>query len=140
MLTNFFPPLVICYSCFQVHRVKKKKYLVKWRGLSYRDCTWETAKDTNDDAKIAEYHRTNDAPPDEPPLTQAEIGIELAKDRRTQQLPATLRPHAVQDLDATIYAQIRALHFLRWQKVCDLSSPVCASPNTKHIRSLLASD
>ena len=63
-------------------RVRKKKYLVKWRGLSYRDCTWETVKHINDDAKIAEYHRVNDAPPDEPPLTQAEIGIELAKVRR----------------------------------------------------------
>ena len=58
----------------KVIRVKKKKYLVKWRGLSYRDCTWETVKDVNDDVKIAEYHKLNDNPPDEPPLTQAEIG------------------------------------------------------------------
>lgn len=62
-------------------KIKKKKYLVKWRGLSYRECTWETAKDINDDAKIADYHQLNDSPPDEPPLTQAEIGLELAKDR-----------------------------------------------------------
>lgn len=54
---------------------------MKWRGLSYRECTWETAKDINDDAKIADYHQLNDSPPDEPPLTQAEIGLELAKDR-----------------------------------------------------------
>lgn len=65
----------------KIIKIKKKKYLVKWRGLSYRDCTWETAKDINDDEKIAEYHQLNDAPPDEPPLTQAEIGLELAKDR-----------------------------------------------------------
>ena len=30
--------------------------------------------------------------------------------------PATLRPNPVQDLDATVYAQIRALHFLKWNK------------------------
>jgi hypothetical protein len=29
--------------------------------------------------KIAEFHRINDTPPEEPPLTQAEIGVELAK-------------------------------------------------------------
>lgn len=101
----------------KVVRVKKKKYLVKWRGLSYRDCTWETVKDINDDEKIAEYHRLNDNPPDDPPLTQAEIGIELSKDRRSQLTPATTRPSATIDLDATIYAQIRAMHFLRFNHV-----------------------
>ena len=30
--------------------MRKKKYLVKWRGLSYRDCTWESAVDIDDDA------------------------------------------------------------------------------------------
>jgi hypothetical protein len=30
--------------------------------------------------------------------------------------PATLRPNPVQDLDATVYAQIRTLHFLKWNK------------------------
>jgi hypothetical protein len=70
----------------KVVRVRKKKYLVKWRGLSYRECTWETAKDINDDSLIAEYHRINDSPPDEPPLTQAEIGLELAKERKVRQV------------------------------------------------------
>lgn len=101
----------------KVVRIKKKKYLVKWRGLSYRDCTWETVKDINDDEKIAEYHRLNDNPPDDPPLTQAEIGIELSKDRRSQLTPAMTRPSASIDIDATIYAQIRALHFLRFKHI-----------------------
>ena len=30
--------------------------------------------------------------------------------------PATVRPNPVQDLDATIYAQMRTLHFLKWNK------------------------
>jgi hypothetical protein len=59
----------------KVLKTRKRKYFVKWRGLSYRECTWETAKDINDDVKIAEFHKINDAPPEEPPLTQAEIGI-----------------------------------------------------------------
>jgi hypothetical protein len=100
-------------------RVKKRKYLVKWRGLSYRDCTWETKEDIKDDEKIEEYHKINDAPPEEPPLTQAEIGVELAKDRK-QILPSGFQGTAanpVIDLDAEIYAQIRTYHFLKWNKV-----------------------
>jgi hypothetical protein len=99
----------------KVVKIKKKKYLVKWRGLSYKDCTWETVKDINDDEKIAEYHALNDSPPDEPPLTQAEIGIELAKGKN-QSLPPIRYPSTVQDVDAEIYAQVRALHFLRWNR------------------------
>lgn len=54
----------------KVVKTRQKKYLVKWRGLSYRECTWETVKDINDDTLIAEFHKINDSPPDEPPLTQ----------------------------------------------------------------------
>jgi hypothetical protein len=50
--------------------VMKKKYLVKWTGLPYSECTWELAKDINDDHLIAAFHKLNDAPPEEPPLTQ----------------------------------------------------------------------
>jgi hypothetical protein len=103
----------------KVVQVRKKKYLVKWRGLSYRECTWETAKDIGDDALIAEYHKLNDSPPDEPPLTQAELGVELAKDRKNPTYPAGInmgRENPIMDLDAQIYAQIRAYHFLKWNK------------------------
>ena len=31
----------------KVVKSKKRKYFVKWRGLSYRDSTWETAKVTH---------------------------------------------------------------------------------------------
>lgn len=103
----------------KVVRVRMKKYLVKWRGLSYRECTWETVKDINDDNLIAEFHKINDSPPDEPPLTQAEIGVELTKDRKNPNYPAGIncgRENPVMDLDAQIYAQIRAYHFLKWGK------------------------
>lgn len=38
-------------------------YFVKWRGLSYADCTWERRKDINDDARIREFYRINKIPP-----------------------------------------------------------------------------
>jgi hypothetical protein len=98
----------------KVVRVRKKKYLVKWRGLSYRECTWETAEDLNDDEKIALFHKLNDKPPDEPVLTQAELGIALAKDRKTQLFPAMHHPNPMREVESTIYAQVRAFHFLKW--------------------------
>lgn len=106
----------------KVIRVKKKKYLVKWTGLSYKECTWETVEDINDDEKIKAYHKLNDTPPDEPPLTQAEIGVELAKDRKNQPYPSGYQNFSgpVADLDAQIYAQIRSYHFLK----CKKSAPV----------------
>ncbi|GLE01971.1 hypothetical protein PINS_up010809 [Pythium insidiosum] len=39
-----------------------RKYLVKWRDLSYVDCTWEWDNDLTDDRKIAAYHRYNHPP------------------------------------------------------------------------------
>ena len=98
-------------------RVKKKKYLVKWRGLSYRDCTWEVAEDLKDDAKIAEFHRFNDTPPEEPPLSQAEIAMELSKDKKMQIYPAMRFPALEVDTISTVVAQIRTLHFLKWNKL-----------------------
>lgn len=98
-------------------RVKKKKYLVKWRGLSYRDCTWETAADINDDEKVAFFHKVNEALPDEPPLTQAEIAMELDKDKKFQLLPAMYYSSLPTDVYATVVAQIRSMHFLKWNKV-----------------------
>lgn len=101
--------------------VKKKKYLVKWRGLSFKDCTWETAVDIDDDQMIANYHAINDAPPEEPPLTQAEIGFELSKERKFQIYPAFAAPNRLIDLQSNVYSQIRTMHFLKWNTVAPVA-------------------
>ncbi|RLN81473.1 hypothetical protein BBO99_00003671 [Phytophthora kernoviae] len=47
------------------NRVPKKKgvkYLVKWRDMSYMDCTWEWEDQLTDDRKIAAFHRFNHPP------------------------------------------------------------------------------
>jgi hypothetical protein len=102
----------------KIVRVKKRKYLVKWRGLSYRDCTWETKEDIGDDQPVQLYHKLNDSPPEEPPLTQAEIGLELAKERKGMStfFPAFMQTSLVEDALAATYSQIRAYHFLKCGK------------------------
>ena len=53
--------------------VKQKMFLVKWAGLGYEHCTWETQEDINDDAAIAEFRRLEGVTPEEPDLTEKEI-------------------------------------------------------------------
>ena len=104
----------------KVIRVRKRKYLVKWRGLSYRECTWDLPADVGDDSLIAEYHKLNDSPPDEPPLTQAELDAELRKDRAKPLEQVKVSGYfynPAYDVDAEVYAQIRALHFLKWDQI-----------------------
>jgi len=57
----------------------KRLYLIKWKDLGYKDCTWEKPEDFKDDAKIEEYHKLNDSPPAEPTVTQEDLHGQLAK-------------------------------------------------------------
>lgn len=41
------------------------RYLVKWRGLPYSDCTWERRCDLNDDSSIRNFEFVNTLPPKE---------------------------------------------------------------------------
>ena len=53
--------------------VQQKMFLVKWAGLGYEHCTWETQKDIKDDAAIAEFRRLEGVIPEEPALTEKEV-------------------------------------------------------------------
>lgn len=59
--------------------VQQKMYLVKWKDLGYGMCTWERPEDLKDDAKIAEYHKVNDAAPSEAAVPQDELQHHLSK-------------------------------------------------------------
>jgi len=88
-------------------RVKQRKYLVKWSGLGYEQCSWETAKDINDDNLIAEYRKLNHMVPDEPLLPYNEI-----------QRTLLLQKHQYsndQDSDR-LYALTRAFQFAKFGK------------------------
>ena len=54
-------------------QVKQKMFLVKWAGLGYEQCTWETQEDINDDAIIAEFRRIEGVIPDEPNLMERDV-------------------------------------------------------------------
>jgi hypothetical protein len=54
-------------------QVKQKMFLVKWAGLGYEHCTWETQEDINDDAIIAEFRRIEGVVPEEPNLIERDV-------------------------------------------------------------------
>ncbi|OQR90058.1 chromodomain protein [Achlya hypogyna] len=61
MMQNVTEPVVNAVTGETVLR-HGHKYLIKWRDLSYADCTWEWADDVTDDRKIAIFHRSNHPP------------------------------------------------------------------------------
>ena len=88
-------------------RMKQKKYLVKWVGLGYEHCSWETSKDINDDALIAEYRKLNHMVPDEPLLSYQEV----------QQTLNNTKHEFGADIElGQLYALTRAFEFAKFGK------------------------
>jgi hypothetical protein len=92
--------------------------LKKQNDLGNASCTWEKPEDLQDNAKIAEYHKLNDAPPQEPAVPQEALLAQLATPQ-----PALKDAGHLTELEFQAYAQTRRLHFSRWGTVmwCCLS-------------------
>jgi len=96
-------------------KIFQKKYLVKWAGLGYEHCTWETKEDINDDALIEQFLKENNATPDEPDLTLKEV---------TESLENTCIEHLnkenaggnnnIPELRSQLYSQSRAFQFVKF--------------------------
>jgi hypothetical protein len=56
-------------SLLAAEHAAQPRYLVKWRGLPYNECTWETGVDVGDDDLIREF-RLREALPDDCALIQ----------------------------------------------------------------------
>jgi Bromodomain/HMG (high mobility group) box/Chromo (CHRromatin Organisation MOdifier) domain len=94
-------------------KIMQKMYLVKWAGLGYENCTWETRKDVNDDELIAEYHRLNNMVPDEPDLEEDAVDdvIDNLKHCSVENAGGSL---GIPDLRAQLYTQTRAFQFMKF--------------------------
>ncbi len=100
-----------------------KKYLVKWAGLGYEHCTWETKEDINDDKLIQEFYTENNMTPDEPDLTSSDIAESL-KDVSHLTKDNAGGLNEMPDLRCQLYSQARAFQFVKFgeippPKLCD---------------------
>eukprot|EP00590_Aulacoseira_subarctica_P008985 CAMPEP_0172436642 /NCGR_PEP_ID=MMETSP1064-20121228/71832_1 /TAXON_ID=202472 /ORGANISM="Aulacoseira subarctica , Strain CCAP 1002/5" /LENGTH=1684 /DNA_ID=CAMNT_0013185059 /DNA_START=511 /DNA_END=5562 /DNA_ORIENTATION=- len=112
--------------------IKRKMVLVKWAGLGYEHCTWETQEDINDDAIIAEYRKSSGMCPDEPMLPPS-----VANEILTKASHVTIKNASgvacMPELRCQLYAQSRALQFLRFgMDIPELLLKECG-PKTKSL-------
>jgi hypothetical protein len=96
----------------KVIKITKEKYLVKWIGMSYRECTWETAEDINDDAKVSDFWKGSQVS-----VRAVQPGHVSIVPRPRHRLPSIRSPNVLQDCDAETYAQIIASSFLKYSVV-----------------------
>ncbi|GMF16341.1 unnamed protein product [Phytophthora lilii] len=90
----------------KVPKKKGIKFLVKWRDMSYVDCTWEWEDQLTDDRKIAAFHRFNHPPiiNGAHPATYADVRPEPSTWAKYQESPVynnqnTLRSYQLEGLN-----------------------------------------
>lgn len=88
-------------------------FLVKWAGLGYEHCTWETQEDINDDAIIAEFRRREGVTPEEPELSEQDVRriIEAAV---TATRETSAGNQDMSFLRSQLYAQTRSFQFTKF--------------------------
>jgi len=112
-------------------KIFQKKYLVKWAGLGYEHCTWETKSDINDDKLINDFKELNDTTPDEPDLREDEVRtiLSTAKHLTAENAGGSSE---MSKLRCQLYSQTRAFQFAKFgmdypTKLCDECGPSLAA-------------
>jgi hypothetical protein len=108
-------------------KVKQTMYLVKWAGLGYEHCTWETKQDIGNPGLIAAFHKLNNSYPDEPDMPEATVGEFLNKENHINPSNAQGK-FCIPDLRSQLYAQTRAFEFAKFaldlpEKVLSICGP-----------------
>jgi hypothetical protein len=120
-------------------QVKQKMFLVKWAGLGYEHCTWETQDDINDDAIIAEFRRIEGVSPEEPNLVQQDIQ-DVIESAVTITHENAVGSSDIAVMQAQLHAQTRAFHFKKFgMDTPHLLGAECG-PKTKLLTSELVAD
>lgn len=107
---------------------KQIMYLVKWAGLGYEFCTWETKEDIGNLDVIAEYHKLNDSFPDEIGMPE-EVATKIVIATEHINMENAGGGSCIPYLRTNLYSQTRALQFLKFgldvpENVCRGCGPV----------------
>ncbi|GKY91232.1 hypothetical protein MPSEU_000095800 [Mayamaea pseudoterrestris] len=92
---------------------KQTMYLVKWAGLGYEFCTWETRDDINGDELIANFHRLAKGLADASDMEESVVNIVLENAEHVTEINAG-GVSCIPGLRSQLYAQTRALQFIKF--------------------------
>lgn len=114
-------------------KVKQTMFLVKWAGLGYEFCTWETRADINDDRLIAEFRKVNSSSEDETEMPAEAVDKVLEQAVHTNEENAG-GSSSIPLLRSQLYAQTRLFHFAKFG-MSDLPDSLCSEcgPKTKSV-------
>ena len=93
--------------------VTQTMYLVKWAGLGYEFCTWETKEDVGNPALIEAFHKLNNSFPDEPDMPVEVVDKFLDATKHINNKIAGGNT-CIPDLRSQLYAQTRAFQFSKF--------------------------
>lgn len=114
-------------------KIVEVKYLVKWAGLGYEHCTWETKEDINDDALIEEFKKENNMIPDEPDVPANDV-VSVLKDVKHLNTDNAGGSNEIPNLRSRLYAHSRAFQFAKFGFDCPPKLANECGPTTKGSR------
>jgi len=94
-------------------KVKRTMYLVKWSGLGYEHCTWESKEDVGSPELIAEYHKLNHSSAEEPCMSE-EAAVKVLTETEHINRKNAGGSTCIPELRTRLYAQTRAFQFTKF--------------------------
>jgi hypothetical protein len=95
-------------------KIRQTMYLVKWAGLGYEFCTWETKADISNDSLINEFHKINHGGfSDDADLPVEQIN-EFLRGIKHVNITNAGGIGTVPQLRSQLYAQCRGIEFLKY--------------------------
>lgn len=117
-------------------RLKQTMYLVKWAGLGYEFCTWETKKDIANEKLISDFHRINKSNSDVPDLREEAVD-KFLKDLKHINAENAGGTSVIAAFRSQLYSQARAFQFVKFAN--DAPMEVCCESGPKvHTSNFLA--
>lgn len=123
-------------------KITKKMYLVKWAGLGYEHCTWESKEDINDDDLINQFLLENNMSPDEPDVSVKTVNEPLNNVQHINQDNAG-GSLEIPILRSQLYSQTRAFQFAKFamdfpNKLSSECGPVTSECSRKPVSAIVS--
>jgi hypothetical protein len=111
--------------------INQQMYLVKWVGLGYEHCTWETAEDLGRPDLILEFRKLNNSFLDDPEIPEETVHKMLASTEHLNHENSG-GSGCIRALRTQLYAQSRAFEFAKFgmkvpKNVCTECGPMTKS-------------